>query len=55
MHEKGSSRYKLPRITIKLPATLTVLDSLEAAGQTNTELYKALRNVIAIVNRRNHQ
>lgn len=55
MRENGLSRDKLPWIAIKLPATLTALDSLEASGQTNTELYKALRNVIAIVNRRNHQ
>lgn len=44
--------YGLPVIGVNMLATKSVVESMESQGQTNTELYRALKRTLEMVRRR---
>lgn len=44
--------YGLPVIGVNMLATKSVMKSMESQGQTNTELYRALKRTLEMVHRR---
>ena len=44
--------YGLPVVDVNMLATMSVMESMESQGQTNTELYRALKRTLEMVRRR---